>query len=86
MVGTTRLGSTRRERRTNQTPSGNALDQFGGHLDGQAGLADAPRPGQRHQPHVVALEQRDQRRQLPAAAQQGRRLDGQVVLVACPAS
>ena len=46
---------------TNHTPSGKRVHHLGGHLQGQAGLAAAPRPGDRHQP-LVAHQARSARR------------------------
>ena len=62
---------------TNHTPSGKRLHQLGGHLQGQAGLAASPRPGDRHQPLVA--DQGGQLGDLGGPADEGGALDRQVV-------
>jgi hypothetical protein len=54
------------------------LQQVGGELQRQAGLAGAARPGQRQQTHLAAAEQRPRPRQLPRTADERRRLHRQV--------
>ena len=60
-------------------PVGMALDPLGGGVDGQPGLADPRRAGQRHEP--VGVERVGDRRQLVGPTDQRGRLERQVVAV-----
>jgi hypothetical protein len=55
----------------------------GSHAQGEAGLADAARPGQRHQPGVGAREQGDQGRHRPVPPDQRVALHRQWCAVRC---
>ena len=64
IVVATRAGSRTGARATNQTPVGERRRGLRGHAERQAGLADAARPGQRHQPDVRAAQQAAHHRRL----------------------
>ena len=55
------------------------VEQVGGHLQAEAGLARAARAGQGHQPYARAQQQVPQRGDLLLATDQRGRLHGQVV-------
>ena len=62
---------------TNHTPPGNEAEQLGAHRQRQAGLADTPRPGQRH--HPLVAEHVHQLSDLRSPADQRRQLQRQVL-------
>ena len=64
---------------TKKTPSAKSIQQVGGDLEPEAGLAGPARAGQGDQPDVVAQQQAPHRLQLALAPEQRRRLDRQVV-------
>ena len=81
MVGTTRPGSTSRERRTNQTPSGNASTSSAATWMARRVLPMPPGPVSVTSRTSSRSSSADERSQLLLTTQQRRGLDRQVVLV-----
>ena len=84
IVGRTRPGSATAARATKATPSGKSPAIARRDADRQPRLADAARPGQRQQPHVVAPQQRADRGDLALAADEGVSGNRQAGAVAVP--
>ena len=78
IVGSSSAGSCTASSDTNQTPFGNSSTALRRRVEREARLARAARPGERHEADAVVGEQRLQRVELGSAADERRRLRGQV--------